>query len=86
MGNQQAGGGMNPFNDPRRKKEDRKKEEGNHVSLSFHKFKLNFSYSSGKRKVEAPPQRVGRKKKKKGAEAATKLPTGMLIRNLNPCY
>ena len=33
MGNQQAGGGMNPFNDPRRKKEDRKKEEGNHVSL-----------------------------------------------------
>jgi len=30
------------------------------------------------KKREAPPQRVGRKKKKKGVDAITKLPTGNL--------
>ena len=61
MGNQGMGGGRNPFGGPPMSEEEKKKAR-------------ERRQEEQKRRQEAAPARIGRKKKRKGVEASSKLP------------
>jgi len=73
MGNQQAGGGGLPFGQPGKGQGKDKKKEENRKRYLLWTLLCNFEIEE-KRRIEPPAQRVGRKKKRRGVDTATKLP------------